>query len=331
MSTSTGSSASTRDLASAGNVDRRVNLEVDLAPGAKRELILRNPIMTASGTSSNGLELARLFDVNRLGALLSKGVTLRPRRGNPTPRIVETPAGMLNSIGFQNVGVRKLLRDVATVWETWSVPVVVNMLGDTVDEFAHLAQILDGAPGVAAVEVNISCPNLDVGGVAFGRDPIAAGRVIEAVSTATTLPVIAKLTPDVTDITVVSRACEEAGADALCVANSFLGMSIDVHTRRPRTNRPVAGLTGPAIKPLALRLVWESARAVSIPVIGCGGISDGRDAVEFLLAGATAVQVGTASFRDPYASVRVLEELLDYCREHGVADINDLIGAVQTD
>ena len=331
MSTSTGSSASTREFASARGVDRRVNLEVDLAPGAKRELILRNPIMTASGTSSNGLELARLFDVNRLGALLSKGVTLQPRRGNPTPRIVETPAGMLNSIGFQNVGVRKLLRDAATVWETWSVPVVVNMLGDTVDEFAHLAQILDGAPGVAAVEVNISCPNLDVGGVAFGRDPIAAGRVIEAVSTATTLPVIAKLTPDVTDISVVARACEEAGADALCVANSFVGMSIDVHTRRPRTNRPVAGLTGPAIKPLALRLVWESARAVSIPVIGCGGISDGRDAVEFLLAGATAVQVGTASFRDPYASVRVLEELLDYCREHGVADINELIGAVQTD
>ncbi len=331
MSTSTGSSASTREFASARGVDRRVNLEVDLAPGAKRELILRNPIMTASGTSSNGLELARLFDINRLGALLSKGVTLQPRRGNPTPRIVETPAGMLNSIGFQNVGVRKLLRDAATVWETWSVPVVVNMLGDTVDEFAHLAQILDGAPGVAAVEVNISCPNLDVGGVAFGRDPIAAGRVIEAVSTATTLPVIAKLTPDVTDISVVARACEEAGADALCVANSFVGMSIDVHTRRPRTNRPVAGLTGPAIKPLALRLVWESARAVSIPVIGCGGISDGRDAVEFLLAGATAVQVGTASFRDPYASVRVLEELLDYCREHGVADINELIGAVQTD
>ena len=331
MSTSTRSGTSTRDASTASGVDRPVNLEVDLAPGAKRELILRNPIMTASGTSSNGLELARLFDVNRLGALLSKGVTLQPRRGNPTPRIVETPAGMLNSIGFQNVGVRKLLSDAATVWETWNVPVVVNMLGDTVDEFARLAQILDGAPGVAAVEVNISCPNLDVGGVAFGRDPIAAGRVIEAVSTATTLPVIAKLTPDVTDISVVARACEDAGADALCVANSFVGMSIDVQTRRPRTNRPVAGLTGPAIKPLALRLVWESARAVSIPVIGCGGICDGRDAVEFLLAGATAVQVGTASFRDPFTAVRVLKELVAYCRDNGVGDVNELIGAVQTD
>ena len=307
------------------------NLSIDLAPGAKRELILRNPVMTASGTSSNGLEFARLFDINRLGGLLSKGVTLKPRRGNPTPRIVETPAGMLNSIGFQNIGVRKLLSEVATVWETWDVPVVVNMLGDTVDEFARLAQVLDGAPGVAGLEVNISCPNLDVGGVAFGRDPAAAARVVEAVVTSTTLPVIAKLTPDVTDIGVVARACENAGADALCVANSFVGMNIDVNTRRPRTNRPVAGLTGPAIKPLALRLVWETARAVEIPVIGCGGIVDGRDAVEFLLAGASAVQVGTASFRDPFASIRVLEELIDYCRDNGVMDISELIGAVQVD
>ena len=307
------------------------NLSVDLAPGAKRELILRNPVMTASGTSSNGLEFARLFDINRLGGILSKGVTLKPRRGNPTPRIVETPAGMLNSIGFQNVGVRKLLSEVATVWETWDVPVVVNMLGDTVNEFARLAQVLDGAPGVAGLEVNISCPNLDVGGVAFGRDPAAAARVVEAVVTSTTLPVIAKLTPDVTDISVVARACEEAGADALCVANSFVGMSIDVNTRRPRTNRPVAGLTGPAIKPLALRLVWETARAVEIPVIGCGGIVDGRDAVEFLLAGASAIQVGTASFRDPYASIRVLEELIEYCRDNGVTDVSDLIGALQVD
>ena len=307
------------------------NLSVDLAPGAKRELILRNPVMTASGTSSNGLEFARLFDINRLGGILSKGVTLKPRRGNPTPRIVETPAGMLNSIGFQNIGVRKLLSEVATVWETWDVPVVVNMLGDTVDEFARLAQVLDGAPGVAGLEVNISCPNLDVGGVAFGRDPATAARVVEAVVTSTTLPVIAKLTPDVTDISVVARACEEAGADALCVANSFVGMSIDVNTRRPRTNRPVAGLTGPAIKPLALRLVWEPARAVEIPIIGCGGIVDGRDAVEFLLAGASAIQVGTASFRDPYASIRVLEELIEYCRENGVTDVSDLIGALQVD
>ncbi len=324
-------SATVQSVGALSDVISGFDLAVDLAPRAKRELVLRNPVMTASGTSSNGAELARLFDVNRLGGLLSKGITLQPRRGNPTPRIVETPAGMLNSIGFQNIGVRRLLRDVAPVWETWDVPVVVNMLGDTVDEFARLAQILDGAAGVAGLEVNISCPNLDVGGVAFGRDPVAAGRVVEAVVTATTLPVIAKLTPDVTDITVIARACEAAGADALCVANSFVGMSIDVQSRRPRTNRPVAGLTGPAIKPLALRLVWEAAQAVDIPVIGCGGITDGRDAIEFLLAGASAVQVGTASFRDPFAAIRVLEGIVDYCRDHSVTRVADLVGAAQID
>ena len=324
-------SATVQSVGALSDVISGFDLAVDLAPRAKRELVLRNPVMTASGTSSNGAELARLFDVNRLGGLLSKGVTLQPRRGNPTPRIVETPAGMLNSIGFQNIGVRRLLRDVAPVWETWDVPVVVNMLGDTIDEFARLAQILDGAAGVAGLEVNISCPNLDVGGVAFGRDPVAAGRVVEAVVTATTLPVIAKLTPDVTDITVIARACEAAGADALCVANSFVGMSIDVQSRRPRTNRPVAGLTGPAIKPLALRLVWEAAQAVDIPVIGCGGITDGRDAIEFLLAGASAVQVGTASFRDPFAAIRVLEGIVDYCRDHNVTRVADLVGAAQID
>ena len=310
---------------------RTPDLTVDLAPGAKRELILRNPVMTASGTFSNGIEFARVFNLNRLGAILSKGVTIRPRRGNPTPRIVETPAGMLNSIGFQNVGVRRLLSDVATVWETWDTPVIVNMLGDTVDEFARLAEVLDGAPGVAGLEVNISCPNLDVGGIEFGRDPAAAARVTEAVVQSTTLPVIVKLTPGVTDIAEIARACEAAGADALCVANSFVGMAIDVHSRRPRTARPVAGLTGPAIKPLALRLVWETARAVDIPVIGCGGIVDGRDAVEFILAGASAIQVGTASFRDPYAAVRVVEELTEYCEAAGVTEISELVGAVQID
>lgn len=310
---------------------RTPDLTVDLAPGAKRELILRNPVMTASGTFSNGIEFARVFNLNRLGAILSKGVTIRPRRGNPTPRIVETPAGMLNSIGFQNVGVRRLLSDVATVWETWDTPVIVNMLGDTVDEFARLAEVLDGAPGVAGLEVNISCPNLDVGGIEFGRDPAAAARVTEAVVHSTTLPVIVKLTPGVTDIAEIAQACEAAGADALCVANSFVGMAIDVHTRRPRTARPVAGLTGPAIKPLALRLVWETARAVEIPVIGCGGIVDGQDAVEFILAGASAIQVGTASFRDPYAAVRVVEDLTEYCEAAGVTELSELVGAVQID
>ena len=252
-----------------------VDMRVDLAPGCKRSLVLRNPVMTASGTFSNGIEFSRVFDLSRLGAIVSKGVTLKPRRGNPTPRIAETPSGMLNSIGFQNVGLRRLVRDVCPVWATWDTPVIVNVLGDTVEEFATLARELDGAPGVDALEINISCPNLDVGGIEFGQDPAMAAEVTAAVAQATTLPVIVKLTPNVTDIVPLARAVEEAGAQALCVANSVLGMAIDVHTRRPRTHRPTAGLTGPAIRPIVLRLVWETAAAVSLPVIGCGGITSG--------------------------------------------------------
>lgn len=307
------------------------DLSVNLAPQAKRELILRNPVMTASGTFSNGLEFARVLDYARLGGIVSKGVTLKPRRGNPNPRIVETPAGMLNSIGFQNIGVARLLHDVAPVWETWDTPVVVNMLGDTVGEFARLAEALDGAAGVAGLEVNISCPNLDVGGIEFGRDPRAAAAVTEAVRASTSLPVIVKLTPGVTDIAAIACAVEQAGADALCVANSFVGMAIDVQKRRPRTNRAVAGLTGPAIKPLALRLTWETARAVSIPVIGCGGIMCGRDALEFLLAGASAVQIGTALFRDPWAALRVVDEIEQWCAQEGVRELSEIVGQLRVD
>ena len=306
-----------------------LDLSVDLAPHSKRGLRLRNPVMTASGTFSNGLEFSKVFDIQRLGAMVSKGLTLKPRLGNPTPRVVETPAGMLNSIGFQNLGLRRLARDICPVWATWDLPVVVNILGETVAEFSTLARELDGVPGVAALEVNVSCPNLDVGGMEFGQDARLTAEVTQAVVQATTLPVIVKLTPNVTDITAPARAAQDAGADALCVANSFLGMAIDVRSRRPRTQRPMAGLTGPAIKPLALRMVWEVAAAVRIPVIGCGGISSGRDAVEYLLAGATAVQVGTATYRDPLAPLHVLEELEAYCREYGVEDLDSLVGAAR--
>ena len=305
------------------------DLQVDLAPGCKRSLVLRNPVMTASGTFSNGVEFSRVFDLRRLGAVVSKGLTLRPRRGNPTPRVAETPAGMLNSIGFQNVGLRRLVRDVCPVWATWETPVIVNILGDSVEEFAQLARELDGVAGVDGLEVNISCPNLDVGGMEFGQDAGMAAEVTAAVAAATTLPVIVKLTPNVTDIVPLARAVVEAGAQALCVANSVLGMAIDVRARRPRTRRPTAGLTGPAIKPIALRLVWETAGAVSVPIIGCGGISTGRDAVEFLLAGASAVQVGTATFRDPLAPLRVLEGVEGYCAEQGVASLGELVGAAR--
>jgi dihydroorotate dehydrogenase (NAD+) catalytic subunit len=303
------------------------DLTVDLAPGAKRGLLLRNPVMTASGTFANGLEFAKIFDLARLGGIASKGLTLQPRQGNPTPRVAETPGGMLNSIGFQNVGLRKLMRDVCPVWATWNTPVVVNILGESVGEFAELARELDGVPGVAGLELNISCPNLDQGGMEFGVDPGMTARVTEAVRQASTLPVIVKLTPNVTDIVPIARAAEQAGAHALCVANSFLGTSIDVSTRRTRTHRPISGLTGPAIRPLAVRLVWQTAQAVSIPIIGSGGIASGRDALEFILAGASAVQVGTATFSNPYAPLEVLEGIEDYCRENQVASLTDLVGA----
>lgn len=308
-----------------------MDLSLDLAPQRKRGFRLRNPVMTASGTFANGLEFAKVFDLDRLGAVVSKGVTLEPRQGNPLPRVAETPAGMLNSIGFQNIGLRRLVREVCPIWATWKTPVIVNMLGDTVAEFAALARELDGVPGVAALEVNISCPNLDVGGMEFGQDPAQAAAVTAAVVQSTTLPVIVKLTPNVTDIVPIARAVEAAGADALCVANSFLGMAIDVHSRRPRTHRPFAGLTGPAIKPLALRLTYQCAAAVAIPVIGCGGIESGWDAIEYLLAGASAVQVGTATFRNPQAPLRVLEEMEAFCREQGVESLREIVGAARSD
>ena len=308
-------------------MSRTSDLTVDLAPGAKRSLILPNPVMTASGCFGNGLEFTKVFDVQRLGGVVSKGLTLRPRKGNPTPRIAETPAGMLNSIGFQNVGLRKLVRDICPVWATWKTPVVVNILGESVGEFAELARALDGVPGVSGLELNVSCPNLDQGGMEFGIDPTLTAAVTDAVVHASTLPVIVKMTPNVTDIVPIAKAAEEAGAHALCVANSFVGTSIDVNTRRTRTRRPTAGLTGPAIRPLAVRLVWQTAQAVSIPIIGCGGIATGRDALEFLLAGASAVQVGTATFSNPYAPIEVLEEIEDYCRANAIGAVSELVGA----
>ena len=298
--------------------DARPDLSVELAAGEKRSLVLRNPVMTASGTFGNGLEFAKVFDIQRLGGIASKGLTLKPRRGNPTPRIAETPAGMLNSIGFQNLGLRKLVREVCPVWATWKAPVVVNILGESVGEFAELARALDGVPGVAALEVNVSCPNLDSGGMEFGVDPVMTAAVTDAVRQSTTLPVIVKLTPNVTDIVPLARAAEAAGAHALCVANSFLGTSIDVNTRRTRTHRP-----------MAVRLVWQTAQAVSIPIIGCGGIASSRDALEFLFAGASAVQVGTATFSNPYAPLEVLEGIEAYCREHAVGTLSELVGAAQ--
>lgn len=307
-----------------------MNLSIEIGGRRKQALLLQNPVMTASGTSGMGLEATKLFDIQRLGAIVCKGTTLRPRPGNAQPRTVETASGMLNTIGLQNVGVDALVRDIAPVWAEWRVPVVVNIAGETVDEFAELAARLDGVPGVSALEVNVSCPNVRVGGMLFGQDPKQAAAVTKAVLRKTTLPVIVKLTPNVTDVVEVARAVADAGADAVCLINTLQAMAIDVRSRRPVLSTVFGGLSGPAIKPVALRAVYQVAAALDIPIVGCGGIASGDDAVEFLLAGATAVEVGTATFMNPLAPLEVLEGLQRYLEQSGVEDVRELVGAAHT-
>ena len=272
---------------------------------------LRTPVMAASGTFGYGTEVP-LCDRDLLGGIVSKGIFLAPRAGTPPPRIVETPSGMLNAIGLQGPGVDAVIRDYAPLWATWAFPVLVNVNGESVDEYGELAARLDGVPGVAGLEVNISCPNVREGGMLFGIDPRAAAAVTAAVRRRTRLPVWVKLTPAVTDITEIARACEQAGADALSAVNTFVGMSFDVSSGQPRLAFRTGGLSGPAIRPLAVHLAHRVAHAVSIPVVGIGGIATAEDAAEFLLAGCRAVQVGTATFADPNAIGRVVEGLRRY-------------------
>ena len=306
-----------------------VDLSVTLAAGHKQELHLRNPVMTASGTFSNGIEFAARFDVDALGALVSKGTTLRPRRGNPQPRTVETPAGMINSIGFQNVGVGALIRQVAPVWARWDVPVLVNIMGDSVDEYGTLAARLDSVTAVAGLEVNVSCPNVAVGGIEFGQDPVAAADVVRVVRDHTSLPFAVKLTPSVADIRPIVEAVTDAGSDAITVSNTVPAMAIDVANRRPALATTFGGLSGPAIKPIALRDVYLAASVTDLPVIASGGIASGLDAVEFIMAGASAVQVGTATFRDPRAPWRVLDELRTWCEAEGVRRLDEIVGVAR--
>ena len=303
------------------------NLQVEL-PSRKGGLALANPVMPASGTFSFGLE-EHGFDVQELGAVVTKTVTLRPRAGSPQPRTAETPAGMLNAIGLQNPGVNAVVSKMAPRWARWRVPVIVSILGASVEEYGQVASRLEGVAGVSGVEVNISSPNANRGGMEFGQEPDAAAAVTEAVVRHTTLPVIVKLTPNVTDIVAVARAVVDAGADALCLINTLQAMAIDARTRRPVIDRVFAGLSGPAIKPVALRMVYQVANALDVPIIGCGGVTNGTDAVEFLQAGATAVQVGTATFVNPRAPLEVLEGMQRFLREEGVADVRELIGAAR--
>ncbi len=302
------------------------SLEVDIAPGRKNTLVLRNPVMPASGTLSWGFEFAKHYDIDRLGAVVSKGVTMLSRAGNRQPRVAETPAGMLNSIGLQNVGIENCINDLAPAWARWDVPVIVNIAGDSVDEFGEMARMLDGVPGVAAIELNISCPNVDIGGIEIGQNIEASARATRAAVRNTELPVIVKLTPNVTDPVALALACEAEGAAAICAINTVLGMAVDVRKRKAVLPRARGGLSGPAIKPVALRIVYDVARAVRIPVIGCGGISTGEDAIEFLMAGATAVQVGTASFANPRALLDVLEGMEAWLAREGIEDVHEIIG-----
>jgi len=303
------------------------DLSVELAPHRKRGLMLKNPVMTASGTFGYGMEYAKVFDIQRLGAIICKGTTLRPRLGNPPPRLWETPAGLLNSVGLQNIGVRAVIRDKAPIWATWQVPVIVNIAGERVADYAKVAALLDGVAGVSGIEVNISCPNMAAGGILFGRSPEMAAEVTAAVRSATTLPVIVKLTPNVTDITAIARAAVEAGADALSLINTLVGMAIDIKNRRPVFAHVTGGLSGPAIKPVALAMVYKVAGAVAVPVIGCGGISTAQDALEFIMAGAAAVAVGTATFVDSRAPLGVLEGIERFMEEERVESLGQIVGA----
>ncbi len=305
-----------------------MNLEVELAPQNERHLTLANPVMTASGTFGYGTE-ANVFDIQRLGAIVCKGTTLEPREGNPQPRLFETAGGMLNSIGLQNIGVAALIREKAPVWVGWRVPVIVNIAGQSIEDYARLAARLDGVPGISGLEINISCPNVAGGCVEFGAVPDLAAEVTGVVRRATALPVIVKLTPNTGDIVGVAQAVAGAGADAVCLINTLRGMAIDIARRQPVLGNITGGLSGPAIKPVALGMVYEVAGAVGIPVIGCGGVSTARDALEFIMAGATAVQVGTASFANPRAPLDILEGIEDFMRRDKVDDIREYISAAR--
>lgn len=300
-----------------------VNLAVNLG-----DLTMKNPVTTASGTFAAGMEYSDFVDVSALGAVTTKGVSLNGWEGNASPRIAEVPSGMLNSIGLQNPGVAHLKSEELPWLREQGATTIVNVSGHSFDEYVQVIEALEDAP-VDAYEVNISCPNVDAGGMTLGTHIPSVEKVVSLCREATSRPLIVKLTPNVTDITEIARAAEASGADAISLINTLLGMAIDVKRRRPVLARVVGGFSGPAVKPVALRMVWQCSKAVSVPILGMGGVTTGTDAVEFMLAGATAVAVGTANFMNPQATVDVIDGIIDYCEEQGVNDVNDLIGALE--
>lgn len=293
-------------------------------------LELPNPLIAASGCFGYGLEYDEVADLSSLGAVAVKGLFMAEREGHPPQRIVETPAGMLNAIGLQGIGVHRFIREKLPLLRERGARVIVNICGTTLDEYVEVAKALTQAEGVAAIELNISCPNIKEGGIQFGCSLTGTFNVTNAVRKATHLPVIPKLTPNVTDVASFAKSAEDAGADAVSLVNTFLAMAIDVETRRPKLSNVLGGLSGPAIRPIAVRMVWECYQLVKIPVIGMGGIMDARDAIEFILAGATAVQIGTANFINPFIWTSLADGIEDYMRRHNVERLADLVGAMDT-
>ncbi|MBW1692195.1 MAG: dihydroorotate dehydrogenase [Deltaproteobacteria bacterium] len=291
-------------------------------------LRIKNPVIAASGTFGYGTELSPFYDPSLLGAIVVKGLSLQPMPGNPPPRTVETPCGLLNSIGLANIGINAFIKEKLPLLADTAAPVIVNIYGNSVGEYSELAGRIEGVDGISAIEVNISCPNVEKGGMVFGTDPETASKVTDGVVKRTTKPVIVKLTPNVADIAVIAKAVESAGAGALSVTNTFLGMSVDIASRRPVLTNVVGGLSGPAIKPMALYLTYRAVEAVKIPVIGLGGIMNHQDAIEFLLVGARAIQVGTANFINPRAALEIVHGLRNFCERENLSDINHLIGSL---
>lgn len=292
-------------------------------------LELKNPVMTASGTFGYGTEYADFMDISRLGAIIVKGTTLAPRQGNPYPRMAETPSGMLNAVGLQNKGVDYFVDHIYPEVQKIGTAIIVNVSGSCIDDYVQTASIINTLDHIPAIELNISCPNVKQGGMAFGVNPESAAQVVSAVRKAYDKTLIVKLSPNVTDITEIARAVEGAGADSVSLINTMLGMAIDAEKRRPILSTVTGGMSGPAVKPVALRMVWQTAKAVKIPVIGLGGICSATDAIEFLLAGASAIQIGTANFIDPSISEKVVDGIADYLERHGFSSVQEIIGALQ--
>ncbi len=294
-----------------------------------RGLTIKNPVMTASGTFGYGLEYGDFIDLNRLGGVLVKGTTLHPRQGNPYPRMAETPSGMLNAVGLQNKGVDYFCEHIYPTISGYDTAMIVNVSGSQVEDYIETAEKINDLERIPAIELNISCPNVKEGGMAFGVTCAGAASVVRAVRAVYDKTLIVKLSPNVTDITEIARAVEAEGADSISMINTLLGMAIDAEKRRPVLSTITGGLSGPAVKPIALRMVWQTAQAVKVPIIGMGGISSAKDAIEFLLAGASAVEVGTYNFVDPSVTTQIVDGIEDYMRRHGFTDIQDLIGALQ--